>query len=76
MGENMGKVTFEFDSVEELYDVKAHANIHDFISAVDEAWNYCRNQLKHGDISDETDKHLERVRDLLTDAYNMSNGWG
>lgn len=37
---------------------------------------HCRSLLKHGDISEETDEHLEKVREILYDssAYTLLNG--
>jgi hypothetical protein len=35
---------------------------------------YCRGLLKHGTISDETAKHLERIREMLRERPELLNG--
>lgn len=55
---------FIFKTIEEA-DAKLWLHAGEMFSAIDEARMYIRGILKHGDPSDETEKHLEHIRDLL-----------
>jgi hypothetical protein len=59
-------ITFEINPIEDGQDeIKRIAHYEDFSRACWEVDQYCRNQIKHGDVSEETDKHLDHIRDLL-----------
>ena len=40
-------------------------------STIWEVDQYCRGVLKHGEPSDETARHLERIRDMLRDKPGL-----
>jgi len=60
----MGKVIFEFDSVEESDDVKDCMNGFKWRMLVVELDNYYRNMYKHSDNEDEVEM-AEKVRTKL-----------
>lgn len=57
------KVTLEFDS-DESYDAKLAMRAGELASSMEDIQNYIRGILKHAEISEETAKYLEIVRDL------------
>lgn len=60
------KYTIEVETAEEL---KPYIHAVDLWCSIEEALQHIRTQLKHGDLSDETDAQLERVRDILMEGY-------
>jgi len=60
----MGKVIFEFDSVEESDDIKDCMNGFRWRMLVSEIDNYYRNMYKHSDNEDEVEM-AEKVRTKL-----------
>jgi hypothetical protein len=58
------KVILEF-SEDDAYEAKMALRASELAAAIDEARNYIRGILKHGDPSDEVEKHLEHIRGLL-----------
>jgi hypothetical protein len=56
------KVTIEYDDVN---DAKLALHAIAYVAANDDALNKIRGILKHCDISEETEKYLEEIRELL-----------
>ena len=56
------KITIEYDDIE---DAKLALNAIKYLSAIEEADNYLRSCLKHGDNTDAVEVILEHVRELL-----------
>ena len=56
------KITIEYDDIE---DAKLALNAIKYLSAIEEADNYLRSCLKHGDNDDSMVTVMEHVRDLL-----------
>ena len=58
------KFTIEF-SEDEASDAKLAMRASELASAIDEVRNYIRGILKHGDPSEDVEKHLEHIREIL-----------
>lgn len=56
------KVTIEYEDVD---DVRLALDAVRYASANNEAYNKIRGILKHCDISEETEKYLEEIKNLL-----------
>lgn len=56
------KITIEYEDIEEA---RLAMNAIKYAAANDEAYNKIRGILKHCDISEETEKYLEEIRNIL-----------
>lgn len=64
-------ITFEIDPLEDgAEELRRIASYSDFWLTLCEVDQYCRAQIKHGDVSDETEKHLDHIRDLLRERVD------
>jgi len=66
----MAKGILEFELPEENPEFKRAVHATDVICVLDEIKQYCRNQLKHGEHSEETDKILEEIQSI---AWEISD---
>lgn len=73
----MGKVTLEFDSIEESFEVDCAINGHKWVMAMWDLDQHLRGIVKHGE-GDHTgeqiefaDKLREEIRDIL-DGYGLN----
>lgn len=66
------KVIVEFDLDDEdscdKYDYACFSIMKKMKFALDDIDGYCRSEQKHGDVSDDVDKVMERIRDMITEA--------
>ena len=62
------RIELHFDYYEDLHEVLLVLNATKLFLALNDIDNYCRGLLKHGDISDETYKHLEEIRRMVWDS--------
>lgn len=68
----MGKITFEFDSVEEAVEIRTALDGGKWLSVVWDLDQYLRNKVKH--CPDDEDFHAyEAVRDKLHSLLEESN---
>lgn len=63
----MGKVTFEYDDIEEQEAIQTHLNAWKVNAAIEEYNNYLRSRLKHEELTDEVYHALDRARAKLHD---------
>ena len=63
-GKTMAKGKLEFDLPEETSEFKRAVNALAVVCVLDEIKNYCRNQIKHCEHSDETIKILEEIQSI------------
>ena len=56
------KVTIEYDDID---DVRLALNAVRYASANNDALNKIRGVMKHCDISEETEKYLQEIREIL-----------
>ena len=56
------KVIIEYEDKEEARMALCAAEL---LNCIDEVDNYLRSQIKHGDLSEDTQEALQKVRDLL-----------
>ena len=66
----MATVTLSYDQFEEADTLNEALNGWKYRAALSEVDNFLRNQLKHGEHSDEVDAHLQKVRDQLYSALD------
>ena len=62
------KITIEYDTRE---DAEAALHAWTALSSLEEIDNYCRGQLKHCELSEETEKHLDRIREMVFRLPNI-----
>lgn len=62
----MGKVIFEFDIWDESEEVLAVVRRHENAAKLNEIYNLCRNELKHGEeeLSDNIEELLGKIQEL------------
>lgn len=53
----------------EVEQLKLILKAQDYQSALDDIYNYCRNKLKHEDLSDAVYKELETVKDMIPNLW-------
>jgi hypothetical protein len=56
------KITIEFDDIE---DAKEAMNARKYLTAIEDAYNYLRSCIKHGDNTEEVVVILEHARAML-----------
>ena len=56
---------FKFDLPDEQPEFELCVNARDYYCALSDIDNECRNLMKHGDISNETYKILEKLRCMV-----------
>ena len=61
----MARVLLELDYYEDAEEIKMHLNARRMSCALDEIYNMCRSELKHGqeELSTNIDQLLERIKD-------------
>ncbi len=67
----MAKITWEFDSYEDKDELIILQNAHRLYSHLWDIDQELRARMKHGDISDNEDVFLERLRDLSSVVYEV-----
>lgn len=65
------KKILEFNLPEDDDEFHLANNALVFATAVTEAYEYVRGQLKYNDLSGADAEHMERVKEILLDAYNL-----
>ena len=61
----MIRVEFEFETVDEVRQV---INYGKYASALDEIYNMCRSQLKHGEpLGEKADEILEEIKSIAAE---------
>lgn len=61
------KIIYEFEQ-DESYERKVHQNAMDFVSALHDIAMHIRTELKHGSPSAETERHLEKIQEIIVDS--------
>ena len=56
------------EKTDDAYDFECFKIMQKMKASLDEINGYCRSELKHGDVSDDVGKVMERIRDMVTES--------
>lgn len=66
-------IKYDLNNEEDAYQYRLSNKAHTMFTVLEEIEQYCRSQCKHGDITEETYDHLDKVRSMIWDQLNMSD---
>lgn len=62
------KTVIEFDLPDEREEYEIHVRAMANDRKLDEIDNFCRNKIKHSDLSDATENILETIREMIRES--------
>lgn len=68
----MPKATLSFNLPEERSEFTAAVEGQAARSLIWEIDQHCRGLIKHGDLPEEIDRHLQEIRDLIRNAHGIT----
>ena len=68
----MPKATLSFDLPEEQAEFTAAIEGQAARSLIWDIDQHCRGLIKHGDLPEELDRHLQEIRDMIRNAHGIT----
>ena len=68
----MPKATLSFDLPEEQSEFTAAIEGQAARSLIWDIDQHCRGLIKHGDLPEEIDRHLQEIRDIIRNAHGIT----